>query len=52
MKSIDLDCIKVTRCPIKPYNKNTDKVFMLFVEVVPKDTRKLLLISSETIIFN
>ncbi|CAD8061213.1 unnamed protein product [Paramecium primaurelia] len=52
MKSIDLDCIKVTRCPIKPYNRNTDKIFMLFVEVVPKDTRKLLLISSETIIFN
>jgi vacuolar protein sorting-associated protein 13A/C len=25
---------------------------MLFIEVVPKDTRKLLLISSETIIFN
>jgi len=25
---------------------------MLFIEVVPKDTRKLLLISSEMIIFN
>ncbi|CAD8067129.1 unnamed protein product [Paramecium primaurelia] len=52
IKSIDLDCIKVTRCPIRPLNKHTDKTFMLFIEVVPKDTRKLLLISSETIIFN
>lgn len=25
---------------------------MLFIEVVPKDTRKLLLISSETILLN
>ncbi|CAK86161.1 unnamed protein product (macronuclear) [Paramecium tetraurelia] len=49
---LDLDCIKVTRCPIKPSNKYTDMTFMLFMEVVPKDTRKLLLISSEIIIFN
>lgn len=49
---VDLDAIRVTRHAIKPINKDTSQTFMLFIEVVPKDTRKLLLISSETIIFN
>lgn len=45
---IDLDSIRSRRV----YVRHNEKQYNIFVEVIPKDTRKLLLISTELVVYN
>lgn len=50
IENIDLDAIRVRRLAIQ--SGDYRKVLNLLVEVIPKDTRKLLLLCSEMVIYN